>query len=1053
MRQVKGVVAFRRSVISLAVGMCLSGAVYAQSADGNIVGRAKGGSTVTLTAPGGKESQIRANPDGSFNFTRLQPGSYRVTADGVTREVAVAAGVDSRVSLDSAAAASERITITGSRILRDTFNSASPVQVITRDETLMSGFDSTTAALQGTGVTAGSAQINNAFGGFVTDGGPGANTLGLRGLGATRTLILLNGRRIAPAGTRGAVGSTDLNVLPSSVIDRIEILKDGASSIYGSDAVAGVINIITRKNIQGVTFEGQYNKPEDGGGEATRASVTAGWTGDRGFLSGSLEIYDRNEIKWRDRDWMQCQTDYRRRVTAGVPGEWESLDFIDPLTGKPKCYGITGTGNNGVTINTIGTGTIAGVGAAGSVGTSFNRWRPNSAIGTGLVGFEGVGGGTNSINVRDTFEPRMMEQSLISPAKLSTAFLQGGYDIRAFGNAEVFFEALLHKRESSQIGYRQLSLDYARGSPLIPAGPLRSVPNLQGAPTLITNGQPLQIRAFIGFGNYNSEQEVDYQKVLGGLKGNLPFRDWTYEGVATFAKSDATYMFQQWLTDRMAQSLDVVQNANGSFSCRNPANGCVPAPVLSSAVIGGVLPQAWRDWTFVDNVGNTKYEETTVALNTTGTLFRLPYGAVRGALGFEYRRAEIDDTPSIDMQTANVYNFSSATITRGSDSVKEVYGEVELPLLRGLRGAEELTLNLSGRWTDYKSYGSDTTHKIGALYSPVKWLSLRAAQGTSYRAPALFEQYQGATSGFFSSQIDPCNNYGANPGTIRAANCASEGLPADFQQTSSVQSNQIGGRDSGLKAETSKNLTLGIILQPAMPTGWGDLSLALDYFDIEVENGVAQAGTGNILSLCYDDPAFRAGGSFCRLVTRGTAASPTALVVNDSFVNLSTDVVKGYDLTVRYVRNIGPGQFRFNGLITKYDEQANKLFPDDPLESFNGIIGAPDMTGAIDATYTWKAWRVRYGMDWIDKMSSYEFFAQDPATSTFQMATPSYTTHHLSVQYTGDKWSVTGGVRNLLNEDLPQISQGFTNRRGNVPLYSGFDYFGRTYFVNVQFTL
>src|SRR5688572_4295043 len=294
MRQVTRVAAFRRTVISLAVGMCLSGAVYAQSADGSIVGKAKSGATVTLTAPGGKESQIRAGSDGSFNFPRLQPGSYRVTADGVTREVAVAAGVDSRVSLESAAAASERITITGSRILRDTFNSASPVQVITRDETLMSGFASTTAALQSTGVTAGSAQINNAFGGFVTDGGPGANTISLRGLGATRTLVLLNGRRIAPAGTRGSVGSADLNVLPSAIIDRIEILKDGASSIYGSDAVAGVVNIITKKNVSGFTLEAQHNASDEGGGEETRVSATFGFTADKGYVTGSLDHYDRN---------------------------------------------------------------------------------------------------------------------------------------------------------------------------------------------------------------------------------------------------------------------------------------------------------------------------------------------------------------------------------------------------------------------------------------------------------------------------------------------------------------------------------------------------------------------------------------------------------------------------------------------------------------------------------------------------------------------------------------------------------------------------------------
>ena len=167
------------------------------------------------------------------------------------------------------------------------------------------------------------------------------------------------------------------------------------------------------------------------------------------------------------------------------------------------------------------------------------------------------------------------------------------------------------------------------------------------------------------------------------------------------------------------------------------------------------------------------------------------------------------------MQTANVYNFSSAAITRGKDSVKELYGEVEVPLLRGMKGAEELVVNLSGRWTDYKSYGSDTTYKMGVLYTPVKWLSFRAAQGTSYRAPALFEQFLGSTSGFLSSQNDPCNNWGAgDPTSTRAVNCASEGLAPDFQSTSSVRVNTVGGADAGLKAETSKNVTLGFVLQP-----------------------------------------------------------------------------------------------------------------------------------------------------------------------------------------------------------------------------------------------
>src|SRR5690606_5861365 len=187
------------------------------------------------------------------------------------------------------------ITVTGSRISRDVFNSVSPVQVVTREETTLAGFDSTTAALQSNTVTAGSAQINNAYGGYVTNGGPGANTLSLRGLGASRTLILLNGRRVAPAGSRGSVGSADLNVLPSSMIDRIEVLRDGASSIYGSDAVAGVVNIITRQNLDGLTVTAQHNAPMDAGGAgyASRFSVAGGMSGDRWRASGSVEHYRR----------------------------------------------------------------------------------------------------------------------------------------------------------------------------------------------------------------------------------------------------------------------------------------------------------------------------------------------------------------------------------------------------------------------------------------------------------------------------------------------------------------------------------------------------------------------------------------------------------------------------------------------------------------------------------------------------------------------------------------------------------------------------------------
>src|SRR5258706_3292716 len=332
--------AARRAAISVAVGMCLSGAVHAQTPEGNIVGQARAGATITLSSPDGAVTrEIKAQPNGTFTFSKLPPGRYRVVTEGVTRDVIVAGGADARVVFDAPQHA-ETVTITGSRIARDTFNSVSPVQVITREESTLAGFNNPTSLLQSPAVTAGGPQINNAFGGFVVDGGPGVNTIGLRGLGTTRTLVLLNGRRVSPAGSRGSVGSADLNVLPSAIIDHIEILKDGASSIYGSDAVAGVINIITRKNITGVSLEGQYNTTEHGGGDEQRYSVTAGHTFDPGYIAGSAELYRRSSITWGDRDWMKCQTDYRRTSANVTVGEWASRAFIDPLTCMPKCYGI-----------------------------------------------------------------------------------------------------------------------------------------------------------------------------------------------------------------------------------------------------------------------------------------------------------------------------------------------------------------------------------------------------------------------------------------------------------------------------------------------------------------------------------------------------------------------------------------------------------------------------------------------------------------------------------------------------------------------------------------
>ncbi|MEK8050672.1 TonB-dependent receptor [Ideonella sp. DXS22W] len=942
----------------------------------------------------------------------------------------------------------EEVVISGSRIKKDTFTSTSPLQILRNDDAALAGFTSTAELLQGTAVTGGQGQINNAYGGFVTDGGPGANTVGLRGFGPTRSLVLLNGRRIAPSGTRGAVGAADLNVLPDAIVDRIEVLKDGASSIYGSDAIAGVINIITKKNVDGLTASMKFSAPSDGGGEEGRFSLVGGFVRDRMHVSGSYEYYERQPLTLGDRDWTQCNTDYRRTSSGGVVGEWGSFDFVDPATGKPKCYPISGTGSNGVTINTIGTTSRTGVGAAGSVGTSFNRWRPNAAITTGLVGFEGVGGGSNNLNVRDTFDPRMLNRSLISPTKNHNFYMQGGLDLAALGDAELYWELMFARRESSQTSYRQLSLDYMRGSPLIPS--TLAFSNFL-PPQPITNGANVGVRAFIGFGNDQSSQEADYGRAVAGLRGALGKTGWDYDVAVMHSKASAKYTFESFLTNRLAQSLNVVASGSG-YSCVDTSGGCVAAPALTTDVIGGKLPSDWVNYVFRPVTGTTKYKEDTVSASLTGKLLDLPYGKMKGAFGFEYRKYSLDDTPPIDSQTGNLYNLTSATPTRGSDSVFDTFAELDIPLINNQPGFHELTANVSGRWSDYRSYGRGSTYKIGAAWSPVKALTLRGTTSTSYRAPALYEQFLGPTSGFLSQQNDPCNNWdaAANVGTIRAANCAAEGLPAGYSATNSITVLNSGGANAGLKAETSENATFGIVFQPALGTGWGDLSMAVDYFDIKVDNGVARAGATSILTRCYDDPQFRSGGGFCRLVNSRVAGT-NALTVNDSYVNLSTDRVRGFDYTARYTNNVGIGKLRVNLSVTEYRMQANKLFADDPIDDVNGTIGNPKFSGNLDVRYDFNGWRLYYGLDWVGKMNSYEYLGQNPDTSTYKLDTPNYFTHNISVGYKANTWDVTVGVRNAGDKKPPMISaQAGYNRVGNAPLYSGYDFVGRSVFLNAS---
>lgn len=228
----------------------------------------------------------------------------------------------------------EKITVTGSLLARDEFTSSAPIFVITAETATLEGMVDTADILQGSSIAAGSTQINGNFGGFVVEGGTGVNTVSLRGLGAQRSLVLFNGRRLGPSGTQGQVGAVDLNVIPDSVISRIEVLKDGASSIYGSDAVAGVVNVITRRQIDKPELNFSTNLPFEKGGETFGIDGAWGFNFDKGSAVISASYDKIKPLTNSDRDVFNCPEDYVFDNTTG-----ERVDLIDPATGTYKCFG------------------------------------------------------------------------------------------------------------------------------------------------------------------------------------------------------------------------------------------------------------------------------------------------------------------------------------------------------------------------------------------------------------------------------------------------------------------------------------------------------------------------------------------------------------------------------------------------------------------------------------------------------------------------------------------------------------------------------------------
>lgn len=969
----------------------------------------------------------------------------------------------------------EEVVVTGSRIKRTEFTTASPVLIITSEDASLEGLLSTTEILQTNTLAAGSQQINDQTTGFVTENGPGANTVALRGIGSSRTLVLLNGRRLSPAGARGQLAAADLNVIPSSIVQRTEILKDGASSVYGSDAIAGVINLITNQNLDEARINFSGNNVFDGGGETQNFSGSWGKTwNDKSNVSISFEHYKRDPLLVNQRDFLNCSQDLLTNVTSDsrslfTSSAGQSLDIVDPATGQSKCFN-TFTGQVRVLSNFFNPSSYLGdykpdataVKGGGPVGQNLNGWQRVGGSITNVIGLRP--GSTPAANLKAYLDlraavnqdnPLYGTRTFISPAERNSVFAQASHEFS--DAAKIYGEYLWNKRESSQTSFRQI---FPQVHPFNPN-------NSFGEfifPILIA---PL-----------SQNQEVEFQRGVVGLTGDFsagPLNDWTYDVFVQRTESDATYGIDSFYNDRMNAVTGSTACNQAAITISGPVT-CQPIRWTNPAVVAGgffAMSQAERDFLMARDIGNTIYNQTTFGASVTGNLFDLPAGSVGAVFGIEQRKDEIDDIPGPQAISGNAWGLTSAGRTKGEDTVQEVFTELEVPLLRDLPAVKRLSFNGSFRWTDYDSYGSDTTYKAGLNWQIIDSIRFRGAYGTSFRAPALYELFLANQTSFLGQlSVDPCINWAQSSNETLRKNCAAANVPGDYNAAGSSSATIIAGGGQGvLSAETSNNTTIGLVWTPEeLP-----ISAAVDWWRIEVENQVAQFGAGSIVSACYNAPDFP-NDAFCRLFVRQPGTADTRpnqiLEVRNSYVNISNQIVEGTDWTVRFDKRFGKTRFTAQALVTYNFVDSSQLFRDSPNVSVRGRPYNNKWVSSLDLRFERGPWTFNWNIDTFSATTNDKFYGGDvfgglglPNCATtsaslaaycvsakYDQSTNLHFQHDMSLRYRADKWEAIVGVNNVFDKEPPIVSTGSgATRIGNAIAISNYDILGRRAFVNVGY--
>jgi iron complex outermembrane recepter protein len=963
----------------------------------------------------------------------------------------------------------EQIVVTGSRITRRDYQSDSPIVTVDQSQLAAAGqptLDRAIGEMPQFSAAQGMSEVGDVQGATGFAGGQAYGDL--RGLGPNRALILIDGRRPMSSNPNGSV---DLNTIPMSMIDNVEIITGGASSTYGSDAIAGVLNFKLKQNFSGAQIDVQHGATTHGDGATEHVSALLGgnFADNRGNATVAFEYSERGVVHGADRpffaDIRQLARPPEGIIPAGTFGTAPTTAAVNSvLAGYPGTTPIAGSGpyNGSLGVNTDGT-----------IFTDLAA--PNCVQNYKGIGQKGVNIGAGCTQVQVglgqyfAIQVPLTKYNVLAQANYKVNDHVTGYSQFNFMESQSRDETSGGSTGPGKELYIPVNSPYVLNNPALQTI-LASRPVDPTNPGALT--QPLAITKLLSAsGDRIQTFKYDVFQGVIGARGDIPITgtDLTWDVYGSYGQTLFNNLQQN---DSSRTALAAI--LNGTANYQGSAGSCVGYawnPLGSNPMSPGCLEYATRTNSNVNTLIQKNFEGT-----LQGKIVTLPAGELRFALGADYRGTTFNYQPDQGLITNDSFSYDTTVATSGTQNVREVYGELLVPILKDLPLIQDLSTDLGVRRSQYDGFGGVTTWKADLNWKPITQLSVRGGYAKAIRAPSVGELFAPTVTGNLNigsgpSAGDPCATgsvfrTGANAAQV-AALCQAQGVPAALYPNYTYGVDSVHGTSGGnpnLTPETANTYSVGGVWIPRFDNDlMRKFQVSVDYYHIAISNAVGSLSLTDILPRCFNsdgisNPTYSANNIYCQQISRDRNTGDITLG-HEGLLNLASYKTDGIDTEIDWGFGLDAlgmsdraGSIRMNSIITYTHTFVVSALPGSPALDYAGSIGNTEVSPEMAHPH-WKAnTSVGYAIGPVSTTVHWRYIAAmkhqdsvvDPTSTTPGVGTYNYfdfDAHWAVVEHL----DLTAGITNIADKGPPFVS--------GAPLTTDtatYDIVGRTYYVGFR---